>query len=153
MNVIIYKIHCNTNNLDYYGSTIQDIKKRISSHKYKYKQYLKGIQEHYIRSFDIIKENNYTVEIVEKCDENNRISRESYYIRNFKCVNKTIPDRNQKEYIEQNKTKLSKYAKEYNEKNKEIKKQKAKEYRIKNKEKISESGKLYYQKKKIIEKK
>jgi len=152
MNVIIYKIHCNTNNLDYYGSTKQRLKKRIWSHKNNYDRYLKG-ETHYITSFDIIKNNNYIVEIVEKCDENNRIDRESYYIRNFECVNKTIPNRSQKEYIEQNKDKITKYAKEYNEKNKEIQKQKDKEYRIKNKKIISEKSKLYYQKKKLIQKK
>jgi hypothetical protein len=153
MNVIIYKIHCNTNNLDYYGSTKQRLKKRIWSHKNCYKRYLEGISDYYITSFDIIKNNNYIVDIVDKCDENNRIDRESYYIRNFECVNKTIPNRSQKEYIQQNKTKLSKYAKEYNEKNKEIKSQKAKEYRIKNKKIISEKSKLYYQKKKLIQNK
>ena len=71
----IYKIIYNdiTNNklFIYIGSTIQTLYSRISKHKYDYKRYLNN-KYCYVSSFEIIKNNNYQIELIEyyKCNNN-----------------------------------------------------------------------------------
>jgi hypothetical protein len=101
--------------LQYYGSTSQSIEKRLRGHENKYKFYINTNLDDYTTSFEIIKNGDYKIELMEECNDENRDERESYYIRNFECVNKYIPDRTKKEYM-----------KEYDEKIKEHKEEKAK---------------------------
>jgi hypothetical protein len=116
--------------LEYYGSTSKSIEIRLQEHQHDYKRYVDG-KKNYITSFDIIKNGNYKIELMEECNDENRKERESYYIRNLECVNKYIPDRTKEEY-----------DKEYNENNKEQRN----EYYENNKEKILQKHKEYYKK-------
>ena len=97
----IYKIVCNTTGLIYIGSTVQDyLCNRLAGHKQKYKRYLKG-KNHFVTSFDIIKNDNYKIILIENypCNSKEELHREERkYIETIKCVNKYIPSRTKTEY-------------------------------------------------------
>ena len=98
----IYKIVDNINQNVYIGSTCDSLKQRLSDHKSNYKAYLNGGRG-YTRSLNIIKNNNYKIELLENCDIKTKqelLARERFYIDNNECVNKIIPGRTQKEYRE-----------------------------------------------------
>ena len=63
----IYKLVDNTNNNIYIGSTCKTLKTRLSEHKYDYKRFLNGLFPN-VKSFDIIKNDDYKIELIEKCD-------------------------------------------------------------------------------------
>ena len=147
----IYKLIDNTNGNEYYGSTIQDLKKRKSRHVTAYKRYLNKKTNYVITSYVIIKNNNYEIYLVEDfpCNSKNELeTREAYYIRNNNCVNKFIPCRTQKEWAKQyyidNKEKLKENHTQYRINNKE----KIKEYYNNNKEKNNEKAKINHNKNK-----
>ena len=159
----IYKIVCNISHNIYIGSTISILSHRLSQHKNNYKFYLEG-KFHYLTSYDIIKNNDYRIELLEHypCNNRNELeTQEREYIDDNICVNITIPTRTQKEsgkiYREKNKEKKKEYRKKWEEDNKEHRKQyhkeryevnkerlneQAKQYRIKNKERIREKRKI-----------
>jgi len=136
----IYRLVCN--GLVYYGSTKQSLKDRIRAHRAHYNQHLNG-KGHYYASFEILKLGDCKIELVEDypCSSKKELElREKYYITSFECVNKSIPRRTTKEYLEANKEKI----KEYRAKNLEkLKKDKA-EYNAKNKDRIKEYNAKYY---------
>ena len=139
----IYKIVDNTNNNIYIGSTCKTLNKRLSQHKCNYKLFLKGVYNN-VRSFDIIKNGDYQIELLENCDIKTKqelLTREKYYIENNVCLNKVIPGRTDKELRINNQD----YHKQYYIANKD----KIKKYYIANKDKIKD----YYDvnKDKIIE--
>ena len=89
----IYKIVDDTNNNIYIGSTCQSLKTRLTHHKSNYKAYLKGLYCN-TTSFDIIKNNDYKIELLENCNITTKqelIARERYYIENNNSLNKVIP--------------------------------------------------------------
>lgn len=123
----IYKLVDNTNNNIYYGSTCQKLKDRKGQHKKDYLAYLRG-NRGYRKSYDIIKNNNYKIELVElfPCNEKKELLiREKHYIKNNICINKNIPSRTAKEWYVDNKDEYSKKCKTWYENNKERKKIKA----------------------------
>ena len=130
----IYRIVCNITGLTYYGSTCEDtLAKRLTKHKAFYKQYLKG-KKHSITSFEILKNENYEIVLVENypCNSKDELcARERYYIENNICVNKIIPTRTKKEYWDLNKEKIielnKKYYEKYYEKNQKELVEKAKQ--------------------------
>ena len=81
----IHKIVDNTNNNKIYiGSTCKSLKHRLSEHKSSYKRYLKGLF-HNVKSFDIIKNDNYKIELLEDCNIKTKqelLARERFYIQN-----------------------------------------------------------------------
>jgi len=92
----IYKIVDLTNNNVYVGSTTQKLNIRLSKHKYDYKRYLDG-KYNFVRSFKIIKNENYYIELIEKfeCDcKEELFKREGYYAeklkKKFNVVNKYV---------------------------------------------------------------
>lgn len=97
----IYKIYSTINpNLVYFGSTCDEVKGRLGKHKRLYKCFLNG-KGHYITSFIILALENYNAELIEEYPCENIFElrkRERYYIENFPCVNKNIPNRSRKEY-------------------------------------------------------
>ena len=104
----IYKITDRTNDNIYIGSTCRTLKQRLQGHKYEYDRFLKGLRNN-VRSFGILKNNNYKIELLENCNiktKDELTARERFYIENNECVNKQFPGRTQKEYIEANKNKL-----------------------------------------------
>jgi hypothetical protein len=115
MEVKIYKITCNLTGLCYYGSTKKKLITRLSEHKNDYKRFLNG-RLRFLTSFDIIKNNDYKIELIEECFIDNKKEREGYYIRKFDCVNKNKPDGTQRErdkkFSEKNKETIAEKKKE-----------------------------------------
>jgi hypothetical protein len=142
----IYRIVCDTTGLVYIGSTVETLSNRLSKHKNNYKNYLKG-KNNYITSFDILKNDNYKIILIENysCINREELEREERkYIETIECVNKIIPGRTDKEYYEDNKDKIKKYEKEYRKNNKDKLKEKNKIYREENKDKIKELKNKWY---------
>ena len=86
----IYKIVDKTNNNIYLGSTILDLNKRLKKHEKDYSHHLIG-KMNFISSFEILKNNNYTIEIVEFVPCSSRIEllqKENEYLKKMECVNK-----------------------------------------------------------------
>ena len=119
----IYKIVCNTTGLTYYGSTCEKtLALRLSHHKASYKRYLNQ-NSNFVTSFEILKNNNYEIILVENCPCNSKDelhARERFYIESNSCINKYIPNRTIKEYRELNKEVISEQRKQYREQNKEV---------------------------------
>ena len=161
----IYKLVDNTNGNIYVGSTSQTtLAQRLSEHSSKYKAYARSMT-HYVSSFEIIKNGNYDMILLEKfpCETKDELhARERYYIETLKCVNKELPGRTKKErsktyreankehrkaYNEANKEAIKEQTKGYNEVNKEAIKERRKVYNEANKDKINEYNRLRYRNK------
>ena len=150
----IYKIVCNITGDIYIGSTTQKyLASRLAGHVRHFKNNL------YVTSSKIIKNGSYDIVLLESYPCNNKMelhAKERYYIENNVCVNKVIPNRNQKEYYidnkkqfleyyNENKEKINEYKKTYYIDNKEKIVEYRKTYDINNKEKIDEQRKTYYE--------
>ena len=134
----IYRLVCNTTNLQYIGSTCTPLHKRLWNHKKSYKQFLKG-NKNYYTACDILEHDNYDIILIEDypCERKEQLhSRERYWIENIECVNKVLPTRTDKEYNEANKEKQDEYQQKYRLENKERLTEYHKQYRLNNKEKI-----------------
>lgn len=125
----IYKIVCNETNNIYYGSTIQPLYKRINDHKKSYRRFLNN-KFHYLTSFEIIKNNNFNIILVENinCNSKEELERaERNYIENNICINKYIPLRTSKEWASDNIEKVKESQKKSYERNFEKNSKKKKE--------------------------
>jgi len=134
----IYKLVCLTTGNIYYGSTCQTLSKRLYQHEYKYLDYVNNIY-HYCASFEIIKNNNYEIYLVEyyPCNHKDELhKREGEFIINNKCVNKTIAGRTKKQYKIDNYEKCKQMQKKCYENNREYYIEKQKKYLEKNKEEL-----------------
>jgi glycogen debranching enzyme len=110
---------CDDNDLIYYGSTKLPLEKRLKLHKSNYMRFLNNTY-HYCTSFELCGSGNVKIEKIEECyDYHNAIDRESYYIRNFKCVNQVIPNRTPEEYAYDSREKITKRKKEYYKENRD----------------------------------
>tara|TARA_R100001198_G_scaffold62131_1_gene36216 strand:+ start:37 stop:573 length:537 start_codon:yes stop_codon:yes gene_type:complete len=101
----------------YYGSTIDDLRKRKANHKNKNNDCNSKIL---FEKYDDVR-----IEVIEEypCDSKAElVKKEGEYIRNNKCLNKFIPDRKMKEYYQDNKERIQKYVEDNKEKIKEYKK-------------------------------
>lgn len=97
----IYKIVDNTNNNIYIGSTSSKyLSVRLAMHRIHYRQYLKN-SHNYITSYEIIKNGNYKIELIEIVpDKANLKIRERYHIEHTpNCINKNIPSRTNREFL------------------------------------------------------
>ena len=125
----IYKIVDNTNGNIYIGSTTETyLSNRLSKHLSHYKSWIKHKRSRYTTSYEIFKNNDFYIELIENINCNDIYelrNRERYHIDNNECVNKNIPNRTKKEYYQDNKDKI-------------------KEYYQTNKDKIKEYYKVYY---------
>ena len=170
----IYKIICNITQNEYYGSTTkQYLSSRLQQHKTQYHRWLNDNKKKYYSSFEIIKNGDYKIILVEKleCNDKDELrQREQFFIDNNICVNKNRAfntkedtkkyekkyrainkdkiDERHKKYIEINKDKIKAQYKEYYENNKEKQKEYMKTYNNQNKEKITEYAKKSYEKNK-----
>jgi hypothetical protein len=146
----------------YFGSTTKPLLcQRFATHKTEYKRF-KENKTQFVTSFDLFDKYGFEncqiilLELVNATSKDELIAREAYFIRNFKCINKIIPDRTRSEYlktdtiIESMKEKRTEY---YNSNKAEICEQKMEHY-YKNKEEIIEKRKEHYYKNqdKILEK-
>jgi hypothetical protein len=162
----IYKLIDNTNGNIYIGSTIQTLKRRLQKHVADYNGVLNGWKKTACASYNIIKNDNYKIELIVNypCNNNTELCiKEQEYIDMYKCINitKAYIDKKKyseewrknnkqlikhfnKEYQKNNRDKLIIKSKEYYENNKDICLLKAKEYRKRNIEKIKAYDKLRY---------
>jgi hypothetical protein len=148
----IYKIVCNITGLIYVGSTAEILlSNRLARHRTDYRNYLNG-KYHYVSSFEILKNDKYEIILLQTYPCNNKYelkARERFYIESLNCVNKNIPNRTYKEWLEDNKDKIAEYHKQYKEQNKDtIKEYKNiynKQYYNENKNDIIEKNKEYYE--------
>jgi len=127
----------------YYGSTIEDLRKRKSKHKQKNNNCKSKIL---FEKYDDVR-----IELVEEysCNSKTELNKkEGEYIRNNKCLNRNIPDRTKQEYYEDNKEFFNNLSKKNYEKNKEYRLKEAKKYYEQNKEYISKYKKEYNEKNK-----
>ena len=145
----VYKIVDKTTGNIYIGSTAEKyLSQRLQRHIASYKRYIDPNKKQlYMTSFEIFKNNNFEILLLETYPCNNKYElevKERYYIENNTCINKVIPTRTKKEHYEVNKKKIIEKNKEYYEVNKTEKKEYQKEYYENNKEKMKE----YYKKNK-----
>jgi len=92
----IYKLVNDELNLTYYGSTCNELRKRFNDHK---KNNNKCSSKIMFESGEV------KIYLVEKFPCNDRLElrqKERYYIENNNCINKNIPNRTKKEYIQDN---------------------------------------------------
>ncbi len=138
-NTKIYKIESTQGDKIYIGSTTkQYLSQRMDGHRRDYKKWLKG-EGSKIRSIELFEEyglGTCSITLLETFPCNSKDEahgREAYYIRSMECVNKVIPNRTRKEYMQDNKEIIKEYKKEY-----------SKQYRFDNKEEVAKSKKDYY---------
>lgn len=148
----IYKIISNNTDKIYIGSTSNKLCKRLAKHKYSYKRYKKN-EYAFMTSFLILEKGDYYIEKIKSYYEISKKQlqqKEKKYIKKYKqnCVNKIIPGRTCKEYVEEHKDKVAEYRKQYYNDKKEKILQDQKEYRLKNKKEIYGKLREYYQKNK-----
>ena len=119
----IYKIIDNTNGNIYIGSTAEKyLSTRLAKHKNHYKRYLNKIDKTYYTSYEILKNNNFNIELIEnyKCNDIYELKKkEAEYIKNIPCVNSQIPCRTKKEWNKNNEKKIKEWNKNYRETNNE----------------------------------
>ena len=114
MKGIIYKVY--TKDKTYYGKSTSSLIQRWWGHKSTFNAYKKGKGRN-MTVYDLLKEDDVKIELLEEIEIENKCDiklkeREAYYIKNFECVNKTIPLRTPKEYVKVNKEKIKQYGKE-----------------------------------------
>ena len=156
VNGYIYKIFCKTDDeMVYYGSTTQQVCKRIKQHQYDYKSWKLG-KFNFLTSFSVIETDDWdyiTVESVVYDEPFELKNRERYWIQNNECINQNIPNNTQKEsskkwydsnkfkskiYREQNKQQIKEYKKIYYKQNEQHIKEQQKEYYKQNETQIKE---------------
>jgi len=150
-NTKIYKIVCNVSGLIYIGATTKKyLSQRLDAHISSFKSFKAGKNTRETTSYKVLEAGDYYIELLELCNCSNieeQSVKERYYVDLIDCVNKYIPGRTTKEYLQDNKNKIKEYKirnqekideyqKEYKIKNKEKIKQNFKEYQIKNREKL-----------------
>jgi hypothetical protein len=98
----IYMITCLITNKKYIGATTMiDISTRLLQHIYVFRSYQNGKKAIYCTSFEIIKNNNFKIELLEYCPCNSQDeldAKERFYIQSIDCINRNIPLRTMKEY-------------------------------------------------------
>jgi len=149
----IYKIVCYTTGKVYIGSTTkQYLSQRLSDHIRCYRCYLNTGRSSYMRSYDVLENNNYEILLLEEypCSSKDALhTRERFYTQSKECVNKVknqglLAELGQKEYDKQqnkayrekNKESISEKSKQSYQKNRESVLKRVSEYRQNNQEKI-----------------
>jgi len=139
----IYKLVCKTSGDIYIGSTYCTLEERLTRHKNDYVSFnskIKGVT--YRTSFEILKKNNYIIELIENFPCYSRYvlhRREGLYQRNNKCVNTCIAGRTGSELSkDKGPVYRKKLYEKHKEKNKEVHNARAIDYYHKNKDKIKQ---------------
>jgi hypothetical protein len=107
----IYRIVCNKTDEQYIGSTAETLKQRLKLHKSSYKIYQRT-KKNYTTSYDILKGDDYKIELIENYPCKNRQeleAREGYHIKNNPCINHSVAGRTRKEYNHDHKDRISLY--------------------------------------------
>ena len=157
----LYMIWCNVTGQFYIGSTTLTLEKRKKNHNYDYNKWLNNkIKYDYTTSFEIIKNNNCVIILLEEFPCKNKkelLSREQYWIEYHNgCVNQRkaiITLEQEKEYFHNynmnRKDATKEYNKQYNETYKEELKKQRMDYYYRTRDVRLEKMKESYQKKKL----
>jgi adenylate kinase family enzyme len=134
----------------YIGSTTKELLcQRMDTHRKDYKLW-KNEKRGKVTSFDIFDKyglENCVITLLETVNANSKdelYTRERYYIKSLKCVNKVIPMRTNKEYYNDNKIKIVEKHNQYYEDNKIKIVERHNQYNEENKDKLIEYNKQYY---------
>tara|TARA_R110001606_G_C15050873_1_gene613515 strand:- start:27 stop:587 length:561 start_codon:yes stop_codon:yes gene_type:complete len=142
----IYKIIDNTTGNIYIGSTAEPtLARRLSGHRCKYKSWKNGKLVSNLKSFDILKNDDFKIILIEEwpCDSREQLlSREQHWMDSMECVNhqnakghdkiKTVISN--KKYYATNTEKIIKKVHDWNQNNKDKRVNYNKTYADKNKE-------------------
>jgi hypothetical protein len=144
----IYKIWSPSQDIQYIGSTTQELSHRLGNHKKNFKLYYNKDSKYnnYYTSFEVLKCDDCRIDLLENYSCNDKtelLQKEGEYIKNNICVNKIIAGRSKKQHYIDNKELISKQQKLYREINKEKLAKQNKLYQKNNKELISKQQKLY----------
>ena len=142
----IYKLECLTTGKKYIGSTKRNLSQRLANHTYEFRQWCIDNPSHYCSSFEVIKEGNYVMMLLETypCENKDElVTKEREYIINNDCVNKVIPKRTSKEWAIDNKEHVTELRREYREKHKERLNKCKKVYYETNKTVLNQKSKEY----------
>ena len=128
----VYRIVCRKTGKQYIGSTCKKLlSQRLACHVCDFKKW-KENRHHFLTSFEVLKENDYYIELVElvPCSCNDELLvRERFHIENNICENKQLPTRTTKEHYEDNKEELNEKSRKYQQDHKEeIAKKKKEKY-------------------------
>ena len=158
------------NDSKYIGSTVQDLHNRFIRHKSSYNCWKRG-KYHYFTCFDIFEKHgieNCKIELLEEfpCNSKKELeTREGEIIKKTECVNKVIAARDSKEWMDENKERLTEYWKNYyqinkehyiernkrhTKENKEYNRERSRLYREKNRERLIEQSRANYHKRKML---
>jgi hypothetical protein len=137
----IYKISSTSCDKYYIGSTFKPLNIRLSNHKADYNRFVNG-KYHYISSFEIIKYNDATIELLEEFDnitkdELRKKEGECMKLHKDNIVNKMIAGRTNAAYYQDNKEQIKQYKQDHKDEHKQYQKQ----YRQDNKEQIKQYNK------------
>ena len=106
----IYKIESLIGDIVYYGSTTQQLSKRMAEHRYLFK---KGTKKN--TSKQVFEFGDAKIFLVEAfpCENTEQLfAKEGEYVRNNRCVNKMIPNRTQKEYDDLHRVRINSWKRE-----------------------------------------
>jgi hypothetical protein len=87
----IFKLIDNTNQNVYVNGSIRDLCQRLANYKAKYKSYLKNKSNKYLIEFEIFKNNDFSIELIEMCPCKNKDELNKHIYRNVSlidCINK-----------------------------------------------------------------
>ena len=99
----IYKIWSPSQDLQYIGSTVQELSQRLGGHKKNFKLFNNPDSKYnkYCASYEVLKCEDYRIDLLENYSCINKLElnkKEGEYIKNNVCVNKVIPGRTMKEH-------------------------------------------------------
>tara|TARA_R110002073_G_C9049135_1_gene543729 strand:+ start:49 stop:537 length:489 start_codon:yes stop_codon:yes gene_type:complete len=118
---IIYKLTDNSNKV-YYGHTTNTLKNRLSQHKANNNKTSSKIMDSNSMKIECLEQYVYDINLRYMDYKDFLIKKESYYVKNFECINKKIPGRTMKEcsklWVENNREDYYLKQKIYREKNK-----------------------------------
>ena len=148
-NAKIYCIRSYQTDQMYIGSTCDDLSKRLSSHRSKYKRWNTGKTKIYVTSFEIIKHGDAYIELLEHypCgDKYELTAREGHWIRRCRVAcNKRIAGRTDAEYYQDHKEELKAYQNQYYKDHKQEAAAYRKQHYQDNKQEEAAYKKQYYQ--------
>jgi hypothetical protein len=87
----IFKLIDNTTGNVFINGTIRDLCQRVANYKSKYASYLKRPNSKYLIEFEILKNNNYSIELIKMAPSTNKdeLNKEIYKaISENECINK-----------------------------------------------------------------
>ena len=151
----VYVIYSESSGLAYYGSTIQTLEERLKEHESARRCFDNGTAR-YVYSFKVLDCGDAKIELVKEIEydfDYELTNLEALYIRNYPCVNHTIPNRTPAEYRHDNREAIIKHyhdnreailkqKKQYYSDNQEAKLKKANQYYQINREQINKKQKV-----------